>query len=358
MRKELNIFVDPKTHRPLNFEIEKEKDEHITSGKLYNENSEYPIIRGIPRFVDEEFYKETVLPSEEKQTANSFGRKWRDRRSQRLGYAKQEANSLKEQFMAVLGCESISQLKDLLKKSEKILNAGCGLAWSEYLFNYNKKTQRHCIDISLSVETAYNKTKKIQNIIVSQASIFELPYPDDTFDIIYSIGVLHHTRDPKKAFLSLVRKLKAGGLIGVYVYNKKPFLREMADKEIRNITTTMSYDKCLEFSKKMTKLGKALSRITQPLIIEEDIDLLSIKKGKYDIHKFIYDYFIKCWYSPKLDTKYADLVNQDWYIPYYASHHTKEEIFSWLKEAGIKKNKCIQPKDWEYSGYFISGKKK
>ncbi len=259
--------------------------------------------------------------------------------------------------MAVLGCQTVSELKNIFKKSARTLNAGCGVAWSEYLFNYNSKTERHCIDISLSVETAYKNTEKFKNIAVSQASIFELPYRDETFDIIYSLGVIHHTPNPKKALQVLVEKLVPGGLIGIYIYTKKPLLREMADRGIRKITTKMKYEECMQFSKKMTKLGRALNKNKQPLIIDEDIELLGIKKGKYNIHRFMYNYFLKCWYSPKQDIEYANLINQDWYHPYYASHHTKEEIINWFKRAGVRKITCIQPKGWSHSGCFVSGRK-
>ncbi len=354
MHKNLHIFVDPKTQQPLELKIEKEEVGHIVAGKLCNGSREYPIINGIPRFVGKEFYAETINDTDENETAKSFGDKWRDNRYQKTGFTKQDIQNLKEQFMAMLGCHSVSQLKRLLTKATKTLNAGCGVAWSEYLFNYNKKTERHCIDISLSVETAYQNIRDFKNIIVSQASIFELPYKDQTFDLIYSCGVLHHTPHPKKAFLSLVRKLTPGGRIGIYIYNVKPFLRELADREIRKITTSLDYDECMRFSRRITKLGRALSRIKQPLIIEEDIDLLGIKKGKYNLQRFIYDYFVKCWYNPKRHIKSAYLTNQDWYHPVYASHHTKEEMLAWFTEAGLKRVKCVQPQGWEHSGFFVS----
>lgn len=358
MRKELNIFVDPRTQRPLSLKINREKDGHIVCGKFYNKEREYPIICGIPRFVDKKFYKKHIYGLRETQTAKSFGKKWCDRRYRKLGCVREDLKSIREQFIAMLGCSSISQLKDMLVRSKRTLNAGCGVAWPEYLFNYNRDNERHCIDISLSVEAAYKNTKDIRNVMVSQASIFELPYRDGVFDVIYSLGVIHHTHDPKSALISLVKKLSPNGLIGIYVYNRKSFLREIADREVRGFTSKMSYDECMKFSKQMTKLGRALSRIKEDLFLDEDIELLGIKKGVYSVHKFIYNHFLKCWYNPVQDIRYADLVNQDWYHPFFASHHTKEEIRRWFYGAGLQNIKFIQPKGWEYSGFFVSGRKK
>ncbi len=357
MKKDLSIFIDPKTKIRLNLSIKEERNGEVISGELYNEKNAYPIIKGIPRFVDKSLYMNKLNNSKENQTIESFGTKWGQKRNQNLGSTKQDIKDLKEQFMATLGCSSESELKDLFKNTRRTLNAGCGVAWPEYLFNHNPDAERHCIDMSLSVEIAYKKTKKFKNVIVSQASIFEIPYPEETFDLIYSCGVIHHTPNPKRALQSLIKKLSLGGKIGIYIYCKKPFIRELVDREIRKISTKMSYDECMKFSREMTKLGGAFNKIKQPLIIEEDIELLNIKKGKYNLHKFIYDHFLKCWFNPKQDKEYADLVNQDWYHPYYASHHTKEEVAGWFEEAGIRKIECIQPKGWERSGFFISGRK-
>lgn len=358
MRENLNIFIDPKTQNNLILKVKCKNRNEIISGQLYNASKVYPVIGGIPRFVDEAFYKNQLGDSMEFQTTNSFGAKWREKRNRNLGIVKKDIKDLKEQFMSILGCESEFQLKGLFKNCRRTLNAGCGVAWSEYLFNYNPDTERHCVDISLSVETAYEKTKKLKNVIVSQASIFQLPYRANTFDIIYSNGVIHHTPDPQKAFSILVEKLVPGGLIGIYVYALKPFLREIADRQIRGITTKMSYSECIKFAEKMSELGKAFNDIKKPLVIKRDIGLLNIKSGKYNLHKFIYDHFIKCWFDPQRDKRYADLVNLDWYHPSYASHHTKEEVICWFRKAGIKQLKCIQPRGWEYSGYFVSGRKR
>lgn len=357
MLKELNIFIDPKTKEKLALKIQQESGGQVITGKLYSDRHSYPVISGIPRFVGKSFYAGRQVDSPEYQTTRSFGVKWREKRNRALGCSKEDVRDLKEQFMAILGCETEFRFKNILKNCKISLNAGCGVAWPEYLFNYNPRAQKHCIDISLSVEQGYAKTKELKNVIVSQASIFQLPYPDNIFDIIYSNGVIHHTVEPRKALQELIRKLAPGGLIGIYIYAKKPFLRELADSQIMKITTAMSYRKCMEFSRQMTSLGEALSKIKQPLVIGKDIELLNIKKGKYALQRFIYDYFLKCWFNPRRDTLIADLINQDWYHPYYASHHTKEEVFGWLRESGMRYLKCLQPPGWEHSGYFISGRK-
>ena len=346
-------FVDPKTGKPLFYHSEQcslsTKDETIC----------YPVNNGIPRFVGPEFYQGGLaLLTDEVQTGQSFGDKWSDPRSQALGSRDFDRRSLEEQFLSMLGCGSMGELQVLFADAKMTLNAGCGVAWSEYLFDLNPETERHCVDISLSVEVARRKTAKMPNVTVSQASILELPYPDGMFDIVYSCGVVHHTPDPKRALLEIGKKVARKGLLGVYIYNKKPFVRELCDQEIHKRTSKMSYDECMDFSRKMTMLGQALNRITQPLIIEEDIDLLGIKGGKYHLQRFIYDHFIKCWHNPAQDKEYANLVNQDWYHPRYASHHTREEVMSWFEESGFSDLKCIQPLGWEHSGYFVSGRKR
>lgn len=47
-----------------------------------------------------------------------------------------------------------------------------------------------------------------------------LPYDDDSFDAVYSWGVLHHSPDTQKAVNEVYRVLKPGGIAKIMIYNK------------------------------------------------------------------------------------------------------------------------------------------
>jgi ubiquinone/menaquinone biosynthesis C-methylase UbiE/uncharacterized protein YbaR (Trm112 family) len=56
------------------------------------------------------------------------------------------------------------------------------------------------------------------DVITVQADAEELPFEDETFDLVMAIGVLHHLPDPPRALKSLARFVRPGGHIHVYVY--------------------------------------------------------------------------------------------------------------------------------------------
>jgi len=59
------------------------------------------------------------------------------------------------------------------------------------------------------------------NIDIVQAYIMKLPFKDKTFDVIFSIGVLHHTPDTKRAFQCLPKLLRDSGEIAIWVYSNE-----------------------------------------------------------------------------------------------------------------------------------------
>jgi ubiquinone/menaquinone biosynthesis C-methylase UbiE len=63
----------------------------------------------------------------------------------------------------------------------------------------------------------------------------ELPFADNTFDVVFSYGVLAYTEDPFAAFTELARVTKPGGLIGVWFFPYTPGLAGLAFSTVRRI---------------------------------------------------------------------------------------------------------------------------
>ena len=68
------------------------------------------------------------------------------------------------------------------------------------------------VDLSQSILKAYQKTSDNPLVHIIQGDLLHLPFRKKQFDIIYSLGVLHHTPDPRQAFCNLRSVLRKRGL--------------------------------------------------------------------------------------------------------------------------------------------------
>lgn len=100
-----------------------------------------------------------------------------------------------------------------------VLEAGCGVgAQTVTLAQNSPEAHFTSIDISqesLSAAETRVKVAGYENVAFKQADIFNLPFPDDTFDHIFVCFVLEHLENPLDALLCLKTKLKTGGTITV-----------------------------------------------------------------------------------------------------------------------------------------------
>ena len=99
------------------------------------------------------------------------------------------------------------------------LDAGCGDGGGTMAM-----AQRHAairfvgIDLAGGVRRAALKAHHIPNVRYVQGNLLSPPLAKHAFDFAYSFGVLHHTREPRTAFLALVERLRPGGRITLFVY--------------------------------------------------------------------------------------------------------------------------------------------
>lgn len=102
-----------------------------------------------------------------------------------------------------------------------ILEIGVGLGSDHYRFAVNGN---HMTALDLSKEHLRHTVKHLQlegletNPIYGDAE--EMPFPDHSFDVVYSFGVLHHTPNTERAIAEVYRVLKPGGTAIIGLYHK------------------------------------------------------------------------------------------------------------------------------------------
>ncbi|MBC7881016.1 MAG: class I SAM-dependent methyltransferase [Anaerolineae bacterium] len=102
----------------------------------------------------------------------------------------------------------------------RILDAGCGTGVStEYLAFQNPEAMVLAIDISkTSLDLARQRCAKFNNVQFAQMDLAEASQLEGSFDLINSVGVLHHLADPKAGIQTLAGLLAPGGLMHIFVY--------------------------------------------------------------------------------------------------------------------------------------------
>ena len=325
----LEYLQCPLCHGQLSLKITKKIKKEIITGKFScNKCKEiFPVRKGIPRFVkdtDKDFVK----------TEDSFSAKWRKHYSNHQ--AKDWIDFQKQWFFDRFGWKTIKKFTNFMKTKKFVLEAGTGIGNTADLLSINSSSTVFAIDASESIDFAFKKYGKKSNLHFLQADLRKLPFKKKFFDYILSDQVLHHTKNTKTSFKYLTKFLKKDGIISIYVYNKKAPVREFSDDHIRETTVNMSFDDCMKFSKDMAILGKSLSKLNKKITVPKDIPVLGIKSGTYDVQRFIYWHFLKCFWDPSNNFERSVGVNFDWYSPKFAYRHTPDEVKSWFKQTKIK----------------------
>lgn len=139
------------------------------------------------------------------ETIDSFGEEW------------QKFSDFEKKDLDIIGLDYFDQTELILNSETIALDVGCGSGrWAKYLSPKVKFIE--AIDPSKAVFTALRMTKDIPNIRITQAGVESIPFDDNSFDFVYSLGVLHHLPDTTGALKRCIEKLKPGGWLLIYLY--------------------------------------------------------------------------------------------------------------------------------------------
>jgi SAM-dependent methyltransferase len=165
-----------------------------------------------------------------------------------------------------------------------------------------------------------------------QADVMHLPFRAGSFDTVFSEGVLHHTPSTRDALREVLSVLRPGGQALFYVYRRKGPVRELADDHLRDVIAPLDPEAAWDQLRPLTKLARALSELRVEVDVPEDVALLGIAAGRYDVQRLVYWHFAKLFWNDELSFEENVHVNFDWYHPRYAHRQSEEEVLAWCRE--------------------------
>ena len=262
--------------------------------------SRFESVRGVPRFVDTDMY------------ARSFSIEWNTHDHTQLDSFRGDDSS-ENQFIKKTGFQPAAIAGKL------VLDAGVGAGrYCDVVSRWGADVIG--VDLSYAVEAAAVTFRNRKNVWIIQADIGNLPFADETFDCIFSIGVLHHTPDTKAYFMNLVPLLKKGGVIAIWVYPNTPdYLERQAWVPFVNkIPPRMFYKWCRWFI-------PFLERNVDSRLVGWFTNMFPHSQQGLGLENDILDTF-------------------DGLSPKYHNVHSPEEVRGWFVEAGLKN--IFEPSSW------------
>lgn len=256
------------------------------------------VVGGIPRFVSD-------------QHLDSFGHQW-------TTFEVAHEDEDRATFEAKTGVR-LSELKGL-----RVLDAGCGGGRYAKICGEAGASVVGA-DHTRAVEKARQLCSHLPNVQFVQADLKQLPLEPGSFDLVFSIGVMHHDVATRPVFDAVSRMVKPGGQYSVWLYRRNQWWQELINSGLRSVTTRMPASVLMPFC----HLGAVLGSIP---IVNRTLN----KVVNFSAH-------------PSYENRVCDTF--DWWAPKYQYHHSVEELSEWFETAGFGDLRVLPP---EKSGWFYS----
>jgi SAM-dependent methyltransferase len=277
---------------------------------------EWPVVGGVARIIEDPLREHPEFAARYNlkppggaapvfaRTRESFGRQW-------TTYDVYRAREDEATFRTKTG------FSPELARGKRVLDAGCGSGRYAAVAAAWGAAEVVAFDLGRGVERAFSLNRDKPNVHFMQANIFSLPLAERSFDFIYSIGVLHHTPDTRRAFRRLLPLLAPGGRISIWLYKKRDPLYEAVNTILRGFTKRMDHADLARWARLAVPLGGfkrwAFER-RWTAILSKLIPTVST--------------------HPDPAIRVCDTF--DWYSPQFQWHHTDEEVERWFREAGLE----------------------
>ena len=265
----------------------------------------FPRVNGVVRFVKAQQY------------AGSFGFQWH--KYARTQLDNEHSHESETDFRQKTGFrpEELS--------GKWVLDVGCGMGrFAEVASRWGARVVG--VDLSVAAEVAARNLADRESVTIFQADLFSLPFARESFDYIYSIGVLHHTPSCEQAFKALPALLKPGGSIAIWLYsgyNKWYRFSDLYRSATRRLPARWLHALC-HVAIPLYYVHRGLRRA--PLVGRPASSLLA--------------HALPMSLHPNPGMRVLDTF--DWYSPKYQSKHTYEEVFRWFESCGLESLRVLE----------------
>ncbi len=268
-------------------------------------------------------------------TARSFHDKWHENPDLAFRTTLTEGSDIQRWILTRNGWDTPDGLRAYLADRARVLDAGCGNGRVTALLAQHAPDGAQIAGVDLTAaDVARENLAGAPGVAIHEGDLLGDLTGLGTFDFIYCQEVLHHTSDPAAAFANVASLLAPGGEYAVYVYRQKAPVREFTDDHVRDAIAGLPYEEAMEVSRRIAAVGRELAGLRAEITVPE-IAQLGIEAGTYDVQRFVYHFFMKCFWSDELDAEANAAINYDWYHPQDCSRHTLPEVLDWYAAAGL-----------------------
>lgn len=202
-----------------------------------------------------------------------------------------------------------------------VLDAGCGPGFFTRSIAEHEAKLVIGVDINEAVDVAATTCQALGNVELVQANLFSLPFRREAFDLAWCVGVLHHTPDPARGHRCLARCVKSGGVLFVWVYDKRfdplRFTRDVLERlGIRRLGPA----RLLIASKALAYASLVPLRLYQLTRMVPGLRPRSARGARTVRGRSFREMYLR-WF--------------DTLSPEYDSRHTDQEVMSWFDRAGF-----------------------